>query len=170
MNREAEAAVKEESSRVTVSKERVIEILKYYKEIGGEIKIQKKIVNDLNEQYYDPIKASDNRGMAGAIIKRTEDVAMEIPNEIRGEIREYEERIRELRELKTKILREVSRLNLKEKSIIFDFYINGLKWKQVAERNGYSERQCKNIRDAAVEKLAKYFGNSNTILRFKMER
>ena len=47
------------------------------------------------------------------------------------------------------MLQEISRLKLKEKRIIFDFYIHNLKWERVAERNAYSERQCKNIRDNA---------------------
>ena len=71
-----------------------------------------------------------------------------------------------LQNLKAKILQEVSRLKLKEKSIIFDFYIHNMKWEQVAVRNHYSERQCKNIRDNAVETLLKRFENNPYISKF----
>lgn len=48
-----------------------------------------------------------------------------------------------------------------------DYYIYGMKWEQVAERNHYSDRQCKNIRDAAVEKLAAKFQNNDFLREFR---
>ena len=82
-------------------------------------------------------------------------------------MKDYAERIETLQRLKSQILQEVSRLKLKEKTIIFDYYIYGMKWEQVAERIHYSDRQCKNIRDTAVEKLAERFENNATIRGFK---
>ena len=41
-----------------------------------------------------------------------------------------------------------------------------MKWEQVAVRNHYSERQCKNIRDNAVETLLKRFENNPYISKF----
>ena len=81
----------------------------------------------------------------------------------------YERRIEEYQQLKAEILREISRLQLSQKSIIFDKYMNGLKWEQVAVRNHYTSRHCKNIRREAVECLVKYFGRNQTISNFKME-
>ena len=59
-------------------------------------------------------------------------------------------------------------MKLKEKTIIFDYYIYGMKWEQVAEHNNYSDRQCKNIRDTAVEKLTERFQNNDFIREFNM--
>ena len=78
----------------------------------------------------------------------------------------YEKKIADLQSLKTQILQEVSRLKFKEKSIVFDFYIYGLKWEQVAVHNHYSERQCKNIRNAAVESLIPRFQKNPCIAKF----
>ena len=88
---------------------------------------------------------------------------MNIPDYVRRDMKEYEEKVENLQKLKSQILQEISRLKLKEKTIIFDFYIYGMKWDVVAERNHYSDRQCKNIRDAAVEKLAEKFKNNSCI-------
>lgn len=90
-----------------------------------------------------------------------------IPDCVREDIEDYEKEVRDLQKLKSQILQEVSRLRLKEKTIIFDYYIYGMKWEQVAEHSHYSDRQCKNIRDAAVEKLSEKFQNNAFIREFK---
>ena len=93
-------------------------------------------------------------------------MALNIPDYVSGEIREYEEKGQQLQNLKAQMLQEISRLKLKEKRIIFDFYIHNLKWERVAERNAYSERQCKNIRDNALETLSQRFGKNQIISQF----
>ena len=93
-------------------------------------------------------------------------MALNIPDYVSGEIREYEEKVQQLQNLKAQMLQEISRLKLKEKRIIFDFYIHNLKWERVAERNTYSERQCKNIRDNALETLSQRFGKNQIISQF----
>ena len=118
-----------------MEKSKVIELLEYYKDIDGEVSIYRKIITDLTDQYYNPI-------------------------------REYEEKVQQLQNLKAQMLQEISRLKLKEKRIIFDFYIHNLKWERVAERNAYSERQCKNIRDNALETLSQRFGKNQIISQF----
>ena len=152
-----------------MSKERVIELLEYYKDIDGEVKIYRKILEDLTDQYYNPLRAIQCDGLPKgkySISRQTENMVLNIPDYVSGEMRDYEERVATLQNLKAQILQEVSRLKLKEKSIIFDFYIHNMKWEQVAVRNHYSERQCKNIRDNAVETLLKRFENNPYISKF----
>lgn len=152
-----------------MSKERVIELLEYYKDIDGEVKIYRKILKDLTDQYYNPLGAIQCDGLPKGkynISRQTENMVLNIPDYVSGEMRDYEERVATLQNLKAQILQEVSRLKLKEKSIIFDFYIHNMKWEQVAVRNHYSERQCKNIRDNAVETLLKRFENNPYISKF----
>lgn len=48
-------------------------------------------------------------------------MALNIPDYVSGEIREYEEKVQQLQNLKAQMLQEISRLKLKEKRIIFDF-------------------------------------------------
>lgn len=149
-----------------MEKDRVIELLEYYKDIDGEVNIYRKIISDLTDQYYNPIGAIQCDGLPKGknnISRQTENMALNIPDYVSGEIREYEAKAQQLQALKAQILQEVSRLKLKEKRIIFDFYMHNLKWEQVAVRNSYSERQCKNIRDTAVETLSQRFEKNQII-------
>lgn len=153
----------------TMEKCKVIELLEYYKDIDGELNIFRKIISDLTDQYYNPIGAIQCDGLPKGknnISRQTENMALNIPDYVSGEIGEYEEKMQQLQNLKAQMLQEISRLKLKEKRIIFDFYIYNLKWERVAERNAYSERQCKNIRDNALETLSQRFGKNQIISQF----
>lgn len=153
-----------------MDKEKVISILKFYKDIDGEISMYRRILHDYESQYYNTIGAMVNDGQPKGqyhISRPVENAAMNIPDYVREDLKDYEEKMRKLQKMKSQILQEISRLKLKEKTIIFDYYIYGMKWEQVAERNHYSDRQCKNIRDAAVEKLAKKFQNNDFIREFR---
>lgn len=152
-----------------MEKSKVIELLEYYKDIDGEVSIYRKIITDLTDKYYNPIGAIQCDGLPKGknnISRQTENMALNIPDYVSGEIREYEEKVQQLQNLKAQMLQEISRLKLKEKRIIFDFYIHNLKWERVAERNAYSERQCKNIRDNALETLSQRFGKNQIISQF----
>lgn len=152
-----------------MEKSKVIELLEYYKDIDGEVSIYRKIITDLTDQCYNPIGAIQCDGLPKGknnISRQTENMALNIPDYVSGEIRKYEEKVQQLQNLKAQMLQEISRLKLKEKRIIFDFYIHNLKWERVAERNAYSERQCKNIRDNALETLSQRFGKNQIISQF----
>lgn len=153
-----------------MNKEKVIEILDFYKEIDGEISMYRRILRDYERQYYNTIGAMMNDGQPKGknnISRPTESAAMNIPDYVKEDIEDYEAEISFLQRVKSQILQEISRLKLKEKTIIFDYYIYDMKWEQVAERNNYSDRQCKNIRDTAVEKLAERFQNNEFLREFK---
>lgn len=153
-----------------MDKEKVIKILEFYKEIDGEISIYRRILHDYESQYYNTIGAMANDGQPKGknhISRPVESAAMNVPDYVRQDMEEYEAKVSYLQRTKSQILQEISRLKLKEKTIIFDYYIYGMKWEQVAERNHYSDRQCKNIRDAAVEKLAAKFQNNDFLREFR---
>lgn len=153
-----------------MTKGKVIEILMYYRNIDNDITINKCIADDLEEQY-SSLGAFSMDGMPKAqnnISRVTESIALNIPDGLSAEIASYREKICKLHRLKTEILKEVSCLEFKQKSIIIDFYLYGLKWEQVAERNHYSERQCKNIRNIALKHLASKFGGNRAIVNYHM--
>lgn len=153
-----------------MDKEKVINILEFYKEIDGEISLYRRILHDYESQYYDTIGETVNDGQPKGenhISRPVERAAMNVPDHVRQDMKEYEAKVSYLQRAKSQILQEISRLNLKEKTIIFDYYIYGMKWEQVAELNHYSDRQCKNIRDAAVEKLAAKFQNNDFLKGFR---
>lgn len=151
-----------------MEKEKVIRYLLYYPEISEDIKTYRHILGEL-ELVYNTIPAMNYDGMPHGknnISRITEDTAMNIPDDVRADIKFYNEIIEELQKLKTEILKEVSRLPLQQKNVIFSFYFYGMKWEQVAERTHYCERQCKNVRDRAVESLSKRFANNRYIAAY----
>lgn len=153
-----------------MERSKVIELLEYYKDIDGEVSIYRKIINDLTDQYYNPIGTIQCDGLPKGknnISRQTENMALNIPDFVSGEIKDYEAKVQQLQSLKAQLLQEISRLKPKEKRIIFDFYIHNLKWEQVAVRNSYSERQCKNIRDNALATLSQRFEKNQIISQFK---
>ncbi len=155
---------------MAIDKKDVVEILMFYRNIDGEIRLNRDIVKDLEESYYDTIGGQSLDGMPKGknhISNMVEAVALNVPDGIGEAISGYEAKIAELQALKVEILKEISRLEYRLKSIVTDYYLNGLKWEQVSARNHYSERQCKNIRDAAVKSLVETFGENKIIAGFK---
>lgn len=153
-----------------MKKTKVIEFLEYYPLIDGEIKVCRTILEDL-EQSYNPIAAMQYDGQPKGknnISRPTENAALNIPDYVREDISYYRSKIDNLQKLKVEILKEVSRLKLHQKNIIFGFYFNKLKWEQVAVRSHYSERQCKNIRDLAVENLVQKFSDNGIIANYEL--
>lgn len=151
-----------------MDKATVVRLLEFFSDIDEEIRARRSMVADL-EQYYNPVSAMKYDGMpkgnyhAGS---QTERAAMHIPDYLRGEIRLYRSEIETLQKVKIEIIKEVSKLNLKQKKIIFGFYFNCMKWEQVAQRTNYSDRQCKNIRDDALGKLLDGFRKNKVLVEY----
>lgn len=150
--------------------EKVVEILELYTQIDKDIRFLRKFIKDMNDEYYTPSTSTNYDGLpkGNNTSNITEDLAMNVPKGVSAELKESERRIAEYQQLKTEILKEISRLKYKQKTIIFDKYINGLKWEQVAVRNHYTSRQCKNIRREAVNCLAVMFAQNEIISKFKI--
>lgn len=154
--------------RVNMGKDNVIQILDYYKNIDKEIKFNNVIIEDLEEGYnYIGSSATDNiRYDKNKITKTTEKTALNIGDTVRETLSMTEEQNKNLSKLKIEIFSEVSTLNYIEKVIIIEFYINNKKWEQISEHLNYSIRQCKNIRNKAIENLEKRFDKNNIILKY----
>ena len=155
----------------TMNKNKVLKLLELFPEIDGEIKSRRSFISDL-EQYYNPIQGvgySDTTKGKYANSDPTERIALNIPEYVLGDIQRYQKEIEELQKVKVEILKEVSRLTMKQKNVIFGYYFHGMKWEQVAERTHYSERQCKNIRDGAVERLLKGFENNRILSEYEIK-
>ena len=157
---------------MAIDEKGVVAILTFYRNIDGEIRLYRDIVKEL-ESCYDTIGGQSLDGMPKGknhISNMVEAVALNVPEGTCEAIGGYEAKIAELQALKVEVLREVSGLEYRLKSIVTDYYLHGLKWDQVSARNHYSERQCKNIRDAAVESLVKAFGGNRVIAGFKIPK
>lgn len=155
----------------TMDKATVIKYLEYSRGIDDEIRIKRNIMADL-EACYDTSAAVTYDGMPKGqnhISSPTEKTAMNIPDYVRKEMRKYKTEIEQLQKLKCEIVKEVLRLSLKQKQVIMMFYFQNLRWVQIAEVLHYSERQCKNIRNEAVEKLLVIFRNNKTICEYEIK-
>ena len=149
--------------------DKVIAILKYYPEIEGNIKFYREWIHEYEKEYYMPCTSQDNDGQPKGknhISRTTENIALNIPGFVKHMIDDYEEKIEAAGKFRAEIIKEISRLKRTQKEIIFDRYINGIKWEQVALRNNYSVRQCDNIRRDALVALGGYFEANDTIRQF----
>lgn len=154
-----------------VEKSQVIKALEYSTEIEGEVRTLRGLIKEL-EQCYDTSSGISYDGMPKGknhLSNPTEKTAMNIPDFVRKDIRNYTEKIAQLQKFKCEIVKEVLRLPLKQKQTIMMFYFKKLKWMQIADELHYSERQCKNIRDNALDQLAENFGNNYIIANFEIK-
>ncbi len=153
-----------------MDRSKVVEILMYYRNIDGEIRLYRSIVDDL-ESYYDTIRGQNMDGMphgSGGGSSVVENTALNLPPDLQKNIDYYNGKISDLHRLKVETLKEVSALEQRLACIVMDYYLHGLKWEQVSVRNHYSERQCKNIRNTAIDSLAQKFGENTVIAGFEI--
>lgn len=137
----------------------VVEIIDYCREIPQAIKLNRRVINNLEDVFYLPRINSQLDGMPKAknhISKITEDLALNVPDGISETIRSLEEKNKRLDNLYKEILKEIQSLDYREHKVIYDFYIMNYRWEKIA-RGFYSVRQCKNIRSEALKKLEKKF-------------
>ncbi len=154
----------------TMDKAKAIRLLEFFPDIDEEIRARRSAIADL-DQYYNTVSGMQYDGMpkgnfhAGS---QTENRAINISNNVSKAIKMYQREIEALQKVKIEIIKEVSRLNLKHKKIIFGFYFNGMKWEHVAECTNYSDRQCKNIRDEALGKLLVGFRKNKVLTEYEI--
>lgn len=152
-----------------MDKYKVIKILEFYKRINDSITYNKKIINRLEEEYYNCVGSISLDGMPkaiGKISKPTEAKGLNMVGSLDSEyVKKFCQENNYLENLKEEILKEIYKLPYMYKRVILEFYINNLQWEQVSEQIGYSIRQCKNIRTEAVIKLVKQFDANKIINR-----
>lgn len=149
---------------------KVISILRFFSTIDREIQMNNATIQDLNDRYYITVGAVNMDGLPhgkGGVSKPAERVVENIPEYVRKKIAGKQRRNRRLEELGTAIGRELDRLNFYEKAVVLWFYLDGATWEQISGRLNYSPRQCRNIRDKALDRLGNQFSANKTIFRFK---
>lgn len=149
-----------------MNKKEVIKILKVYRNIDNDIVFAQNQVKNIEEEYYVASGSSNIDGMPKAvntISKPTERLAFNRPDYISEELEFWQNRIKKLIFLKSQITDEINKLNITEKNIIFDFYVLHKQWVYISEHVKYSERQCRNLRDKALDDLGILFKNNKNI-------
>lgn len=154
-----------------MNKKEVIEIIEYCKDIPNEIKLNNKIVKNLEDQYYTlPGMVIDGQPKGkGGISNPVEQVVLNIPSGVSELRQKYKDQTKLLEKLYREIMEEIGRLSYRERKVIYSFYIEDLRWEKIAP-GFYSIRQCKNIRNIALDKLIKQFKSNSTIQRYMKER
>lgn len=118
-----------------MTKEEVIEILHYYRDLDREVKLIAEQMARLDS--------------IGSILA--------------PERQRLEERKQEIAREKDVITKEIDRLRINEKVVIYEFYVLGKEWRKIAGSVNYSASQCKNIRNEALRKLAGSFSRNETV-------
>lgn len=145
-------------------------ILKFYKDIDLDIKVTSEWLEQY-ESVYDTRGAINYDGMphGNNISDSTALLAIEIAKTNTADrIRVLKGRVKDLKKLRTEILKEISSLNPIHKAIVCGFYLQGQKWERIAEQISYSVRQSKNIRCVALEVLGGKFARNKNISRSKI--
>lgn len=153
-----------------MEREKVIEILRFFRDIDKSIRLNERVIKNLEDQYYTTLGAVNTDGMPhskGSVSSPVERVVLNIPQSVTETIDSMNHENSKLEKIKAEILSDVNRLNYHQKAVVLGFYIDGLQWEQISERVNYSPRQCRNIRDAAVDRLNKHFSQNKTISRFR---
>ena len=132
-------------------------ILKFYKWIDLDIKVEGEWLekyeagyNPLGAVVYDGMPHGSKSGDSTALL------AMKQEETGTGErIKALENRIEELKKIRTQVFKEISSLTAVHKVIICGWYLQGQKWDYVAQQINYSVRQARNIRYEALKALGK---------------
>ena len=148
-----------------MKQERVIAILDFYRDIDKTVTMNERVIRNLEDQYYSTLGAVNSDGMPhgkGGVSNPVERVVLNIPQSVSDTIANMRRENEKLTAIKGEILSELNALNYREKAVIYGFYIDGLQWERLSQRVNYSPRQCRNIRNIALERLAKRFEQKNT--------
>lgn len=153
-----------------MDKEQVIVILHYYRDADKAIKMNERVIKNLEDQYYSALGAVNYDGMPhgkGATSSHIERIVLNIPHSIARTIDRLQREISATGKMKAEIEKELDRLNYTEKALVWGFYIEGEQWERLSARVNYSPRQCRNIRAAALRRLARYFGGNEIISQYR---
>lgn len=153
-----------------MNKDKVIIILHYYRDADKAIRMNEKVIKNLEDQYYSSLGAVNSDGMPhgkGTTSNPVERVVLNIPHSVTQTIDRLRGEIAETVKIKAEIAEEMKRLNYTEKALIQGFYIEGEQWERLSARVNYSPRQCRNIRAAALDRLARYFAGNKILSQYR---
>ena len=147
-----------------MNREKVIVILRYYRDADKAIKMNERVIKNLEDQYYSTLGAVNSDGMPhgkGTTSNPVERVVLNIPRSVTQTIDRLRREIEEIGKIKAEIAEELKCLNYTEKALIQGFYIEGEQWERL------SARQCRNIRAAALDCLARNFSANKIISHYR---
>lgn len=135
-----------------------IKILEFYRDIDGELKELHRREADISD-VYNTIAGINMDGMPHGSTPGScvEYAAIEAANTDTGTRLALLARRRDFLQVSRRVIEaQMERLAFRHKTILCDFYVRGKSWAQISFKIGYSDRQCKNIRDDALKQLGGY--------------
>lgn len=149
-----------------MNREKVIQTLEFYRDVEKAVRLNCRIIKNLENQYYNSICGTSLDGLPhskGGVSSCVEKTAADVPETVNRTIGTLEKENKKFADVKAEILKEINSLSFTQKSVVFDFYINGRQWDWISSQINYSVRQCKNIRNQAIDNLGCRF-ESNKII------
>ena len=110
-----------------MNREKVIVILHYYRDADKAIKMNERVIKNLEDQYYSALGAVNSDGMPhgkGTTSNPVERVVLNIPRSVTQTIDRLRCEIEEIGKIKAEIAEELKCLNYTEKALIQGFYIH----------------------------------------------
>lgn len=153
-----------------MDREQVIKMLKFLKWVDEQMEYNVHLAREIEDNYYTLNKGAGLDGMPTAqhrISSPTEMAVVNIPETVSDSLRRYEKTNELYRRLKAAITHELHRLPYLQHKVIFDFYVRGRGWANISSELHYSDRQCQNIRDAALDRLSGYFASNELIADYE---
>ena len=149
-----------------MKREKVISILHFCRDIDKDIKLNDRIIKNLEDQYYTTLGAVNMDGMphaSGGAASPVEQAVLNVPRSVTSTIDKLKRQNKTLAEIKAEIVSELNRLNHQEKAVIWGFYIEGQQWERISRQLHYSPRQCRNFRNRALDRLGTIFSQNEKI-------
>lgn len=156
-----------------MDKQAVISILDFYKNIDDEIVLKKRAIAELEARYYSVIGSINYDGMPkakGQTSSPTENAVLNVPEWAAKEMEILQQEQKALCQVKMAIRKELNGLPYVQRTVVLLFYIEGRQWVHIAAQIHYSERQCKNIRDYALDKLSLRFAANDVIAKYSFPK
>lgn len=151
-------------------RKKTVAVLEFYRDIDKAVALNERVIKNLEDRYYTTLGAVNADGMPhgkGGVSNPVENVVLNIPLSVQKTIEETREEIQKLVKIKGEISSVLNGLAYQEKAVIYGFYIDGLQWDRISVRVNYSERQCRNIRDSALDRLTVAFSENKAISKFR---
>lgn len=150
-----------------MEKEQVIAILEFFRDAENRIADNHGAMRDIEEQYYHSASGIHISGMPvgkGVPSNPVEQMALHsIDRNARQQLCYLRLQNSRIQAVKLEIRREMDKLSYQQRAILTKFYIEHLYWAKIARQVHFSVRQCKNIRNAALRNLGKYFSANPVI-------
>lgn len=129
------------------------EYLKQYRDaviIANRLKTEYDKEWELLNSIRSPL-GSDGMPRGGGISKQVEQKAIRLAEKLE----KWHDAEIEASLIKTVVMDTVNKVPGNCGEVLYERYINLLKWEQVADKLGYSERQCHNLKDKGLEIVEK---------------